>query len=334
MPPSVESRRAPPGGASGDADSRPVTAGRWLLYRVGEGLWRLLLRVLRVMRPDRFKRLFTPLLGALVRCVVPSRRIVAVMDAALGDSHTPAARRALAGGVQETMAENIVDCLVQMGAPEVLEGRLDIHGREHLQAALARGRGVIALGFHLGNFVLLPAAMEVAGHPVHGLIRFLDDRRLMNLVHRHSRAFHVELIPSLPRRDAVKRVLSVLRHNGIVVMLADNLKRGELEATLFGRPVRTARGFVSLALRTNAALLPIYLVRAGSGRLKLVIEPEIEMVRTGEMGADLAANMDRVLRLLEELVRRYPDQWYWLTVKLGPPSTGSDGSPERPENAA
>ena len=333
MPPSVEGRREPPGGSSSDAAARPVTTGRWLLYRVGEGLWRLLLWVLRVMRPDRFKRLFTPFLGALVRCVVASGRIVAVMDAALGDSHTPAAKHALARGVQETMAENVVDCLVQMGAPEVLEGRLDIHGQEHLQAALARGRGVIALGFHLGNFVLLPAAMAIADHPVHGLIRFLDDRRLMDLVRHHSRAFHVELIPSLPRRDAVKRILSVLRENGIVLMLADNLKRGELEATLFGRPVRTARGFVSLALRTNAAVLPIYLVRADSGRLQLVIEPEMEMVRTGEMGADLAANMSRILGTLERLVRRYPDQWYWLTVKLGQPSTGSDGDPERPANA-
>ncbi len=289
---------------------------RALIYRVWEGLWRFLVQVLRVIPPDRFKRLFTPILTPLVRCAVPRRRIVAVMDAAFGDSYTPAAKRGLARGVQQRIVENALDCLVQMGYPERLRGVLDIQGQENLDAALAKGRGVIALSFHLGNFVLLSAAMAAAGCPVHTLIRFLDDERLNNLMLHHSRSFFTELMPSLPRREAVKKILGTLRDNGAVMMLADNLKRGELETTLFGQPVRTARGFVSLALRTGAAVLPVYLVRGRSGGLQLVIEPEMEMVRTGEMGADLAANTDRIMRLLEELVRRYPDQWYWLTVKL------------------
>ena len=289
---------------------------RALIYRVWEGLWRFLIQVLRVTPPERFKRLCTPVLTLLVRCAVPRRRIVAIMDAAFGDSYTPAAKRGLARGVQQRIVENVLDCLVQMGYPERLRGVLDIQGQENLDAALAKGRGVIALSFHLGNFVLLSAAMAAAGCPVHTLVRFLDDERLNNLVLHHSRAFFTELMPSLPRREAVKKILGALRDNGAVMMLADNLKRGELETTLFGQPVRTARGFVSLALRTGAAVLPVYLVRGHSGGLQLVIEPEMEMVRTGEMGADLAANTDRIMRLLEELVRRYPDQWYWLTVKL------------------
>ena len=317
MPPSADSARDHASGPSTEDATRPVTTVRWLAYRLGEGLWRLLLRVLGVMPPGRFKRVFTPVVGFVVFCAVPRRRIIAVMDAAFDDSRTTAAKRALARGVQRTIAENIVDCLVQMGCPERLREVLDIRGLEHLEAALSKGHGVIALGFHLGNFVLLTAAMGVAGHPVHGLIRFPDDERLADLVRHHSRSFHVELIPSLPRRQAVGRILAALRDNGTVLMLADNLKRGELETSLFGQPVRTARGFVSLALRTRAAVVPIYLVRGREGRLQLVIEPEMEMVRSGELGADLAANTGRIMRLLEELVRRYPDQWYWLTVRLG-----------------
>ncbi len=324
MPPSADSARDPSAGAVAEEATRPVKTTRWLAYRLGEGLWRLLVRVLRVMPPDRFKRLFTPVVVSLVVCAVPRRRIVAVMDAAFGGSYTAAAKRGLARGVQRRIVENVLDCLIQMGYPERLREVLDIQGLEHLEAAVSKGRGVIALGFHLGNFILLTAAMGVAGHPVHGLLRFLDDERLMNLVLHHSRSFHTRLIPSLPRREAVKRILAVLRDNRIVVMLADNLKRGELETTLFGQPVRTARGFVSLALRTRAAVVPVYLVRGHDGRLQLVIEPEMEMVRTGDLGADLTANTDRIMRLLEELVRRYPDQWYWLTVRLGLGSAGAE----------
>ena len=336
MPRFADSARRP----SDKSTTGPVTTVRWLTFRVWEGLLRLFVQLLRVTPPERFKRLFTPLLGLLVLCAVPRRRIVAVMDAAFGASYTPAAKRGLARGVQRRIVENILDCLVQTGYPERLQGVLDVRGREHLDAALAKGRGVIALGFHLGNFVLLSAAMGAIGYPVHSLVRFLDDERLMNLVLHHSRSFFTELMPSLPRREAVKRILAALRDNGAVLMLADNLKRGELETTFFGQPVRTARGFVSLALRTRAAVLPVYLVRGYSGELQLVIEPEMEMVRTGEMGADVAANTNRIMRRLEELVRRYPDQWYWLTVKLAPQAgvlsheEGTDTTPPTPRAVA
>ena len=316
LPRSADTAREPSDRPLTEPAAGPVTTARWMIFRVWEGLWRFLVRVLRVMPPERFKCLFTPLLKPLVLCAVPRRRIVALMDAAFGDSYTPAAKRGLAKGVQRRIVENALDCIVQMGYPERLRGVLDVRGREHLEAALAKGHGVIALSFHLGNFALLSAAMGAAGYPVHFLVRFPDDERLMNLMLYHSRSFFTELMPSLPRRQAVKRILAALRDNGIVLMLADNLKRGELETTLFGQPVRTARGVVSLALRTRATVLPVYLVRSHSGGLQLVIEPEMEMVRTGELGADVVTNTDGIMRLLEDLVRRYPDQWYWLTVRL------------------
>ncbi|MCY4489602.1 MAG: lysophospholipid acyltransferase family protein [Deltaproteobacteria bacterium] len=316
MPPSANIASQPADRSEAKPVARHVSTTRWLVYSVWAGLWRLLVQIMRVTPPHRFMRLFAPVLRCLTLCAVSRRRIVALMDAAFGDAYTLAAKRGLARGVQQRIAENVLDCLVQMGYPERLRGVLDVQGQEHLEAALAKGRGAIALSFHLGNFVLLTAAMGVAGYPVHILLRVLDDERLWNLVLHHSRSFFTELIPSFPRREAVKRLLGVLRDNGTVVMLADNLKRGELETTLFGQPVRTARGVVSLALRTRAPVLPVFLVRSYSGRLRLVIEPEMEMERTGDLSADLAANTGRIMRLLEDLVRRYPDQWYWLTAKL------------------
>ena len=316
MPQSAHTARQPAGQSVTKQATRQVSPLQWLAYRVWEGLWRLLVRVMRMMPPLWFMRLAAPVLRSLAVCAVSRRRIVAVMDAAFGDMYTPAAKRGLARGVQHRIAENVLACLVQMGYPERLRGVLDVDGREHLETALAKGRGTIALSFHLGNFLLLAAAMGVAGHRVHSLMRFLDDERLTKLVLHHSRSFFTELIPSLPRREAVKRILGTLRDNGTVLMLADNLKRGELETTLFGQPVRTARGAVSLALRTRAPVMPVYLVRGHAGRLCLVIEREMEMERTGDVAADLATNTGRIMRLLEDLVRRYPDQWYWLTVKL------------------
>jgi hypothetical protein len=60
----------------------------------------------------------------------------------------------------------------------------------------------------------------------------------------------------------------------------------------------------------------MYLVRNYQGSMQLVIEPELEMVRNGMLAENITNNTRRVVRYLESLIRRYPDQWNWLTVRL------------------
>ena len=62
--------------------------------------------------------------------------------------------------------------------------------------------------------------------------------------------------------------------------------------------------------------MPMYLVRQYHGTMELVIEPEVEMVRNGALANDIAENTQRVVLYLESLIRRYPDQWNWLTVRM------------------
>ena len=302
---------------------------RALFFRVCAGLARVLLRLLRRMSAERFGRLARPVVRTFVSLAVSRRRMTAVMDAAFGESCAPATKRGLAKGVQRQCADGIVDCLIHVGHPERLRGMVRVRGLEHLDAALRRGRGVVALGFHFGNFLLLGAALGLRGYTVHCLFRFLEDERFMELVLDHSRRFFAGLIPSIPARDAVRKILTVLRGNDVVLILGDSLKRGEIETWLFGRPVRSSRGAASLAIRSGAAVLPVYLVRGYDGGLELVVEEEMEMVRTGDLRRDVQVNTDRFMERLEDLVRRYPDQWYWLTARIPP---GDEAPP--PEGVA
>ena len=302
--------------------NRPQRTTQWLFFRVCGGLLHVLFRVLRTTSPEGFRRFARPVVRLVLSLALSRRRLVTVMDAAFGASWAPATKLGLARGVQRQCAEAAVDSLLHLGHPERLRGVLRVRGLEHLDAALAKGHGVIALGFHLGNFLLVGAGLGLRGYSIHCLFRFLDDERFMDVVLRHSRAFFAGLIPSMPRRDAVGKILAVLRDNQTVLILGDNLKRGEVETRLFGRPVRSARGPVSLALRSGAAVLPVYLIRNDSGELELVIEEELKLARTGDLHADLQANTDRIMECLEALIRRYPDQWYWLTAKI-PPRRGA-----------
>lgn len=308
-------------GGGGRAPKRkrvaPGERRAWLLYRITELTWHLSRWLLDALPADIFRLVATPFIRAVILFAVPKRRIVGILDAAFGHSYARGTKRGMATGVQQHFAASVVDCLLHMRHPDRLRANLRIEGLEHLDAALAQQKGVIALSFHLGNFLLVGAALTLKGYVVHSLFRFFDDPKIMELVHRDSHCFFSSLIPSLPRREAVKEILEALKANETVLILADNLKRGEIETTLFDQPVRSARGPISLAIRSSAAVLPMYLIRDRAGGLKLVIEPEMELVRTERLVSDIAANTHRLIRHLEDLIRRYPDQWHWLTARLG-----------------
>ena len=296
---------------------------QWILYRCLEGSFLLLLGVARILPPTAFRLVSAPALALLIAVLVPRRRIVRNLGAAFGEIYSAATKKGLAKGVQEHFARNLVDCFLQLAHPDHIRTIATIRGRENLQAALAKGKGVIALGAHIGNFVLVGTCLGIEGYPFHTLFRVPLEPRIRTIVDTYLvPRLHQRVIPSRPKRAAVRQILSALKRNEIVFILGDNLKKGKVETLLFGQRVPSPRGPVSLALRSGAAVVPLYLIRNYQGGLELVIEPEITMERNGSLGADITNNTRHMVGYLEKLIRRYPDQWSWLTVRMRRYRTG------------
>ncbi len=287
-----------------------------LLYRTCEAAFYFFYTLLKPLSPSVFSKVAYPFLWLFVSLVIPKRRVVKNLSAAFGESYSLATKKGLARGVQEQFIQNLLDCFGQISDHEHARRTITIAGMEYLQSALQGGKGVIALGAHIGNFVLLGTRVGLEGHRFHTLFRIPDDRRIKKAIARYLPHYHQSVIPSLPRRAAVRSILAALKRNEIVYILGDNLKKGRIEALLFGQRVPSPRGPVSLALRSGAPLVPMYLVRQYHGAMELVIEPEVEMVRNGALANDIAENTQRVVLYLESLIRRYPDQWNWLTVRM------------------
>ena len=87
-----------------------------------------------------------------------------------------------------------------------------IEGKEHLESALRKGKGVITFGAHIGNFVLL----GTDGHQFHTLFRIPNDNRIQKLIATFLPNYHQSVIPSRPARSAVTKVLAALKRNEIV----------------------------------------------------------------------------------------------------------------------
>jgi KDO2-lipid IV(A) lauroyltransferase len=194
-----------------------------------------------------------------------------------------------------------------------------IEGEEYLKRALEKGKGVIALGAHLGNFTMVGPRLAAAGYPFSILVRHPPDQRLARLIDGYRARVGVKTISAKPRWQAARQILGALRRNEVVFILPDVFKSGRVNAQFLGSAVYVRRGPVTLALRAGAAVVPMFVTRDAEDRLTLRISPEINLVKTGDLQQDVAANLDLFIRHLEGMVRRYPDQWCRLSRK-GPQS--------------
>jgi KDO2-lipid IV(A) lauroyltransferase len=158
---------------------------------------------------------------------------------------------------------------------------------------------------------LSAAAAALLIKPAVAVYRTLDSALLEHIVLRVRSAAGNTLIP---KEHAMRAMIRSLKRNEIVGILIDqNVAWYEgVFVDYFGRPACTTNGLALLALHTKAPVLPGYIVRLHDGRYRLVIGPEVEITRTGDRDADVLANTQRFTKVIEDTVRRYPDQWFWV----------------------
>ena len=185
-------------------------------------------------------------------------------------------------------------------------------GFENFVAAHHRGKGVLYLTGHMGAWELGPPAQALFGFPLHFLVRPIDNPRVHALVNRY-RCFSGNV--PVDKTNSVRTVLRVLRSGGAVGILMDlNALPGEgVFVDFFGVPACTTTGLARLALQTDAAVIPVYCYWDPQMRkYGLRFEPALDLVRSGDLDADVLANTQRFTRVIEDFARRHPDQWLWI----------------------
>ena len=196
--------------------------------------------------------------------------------------------------------------------PESVRQIITIDGMENYHAAKARGKGLIYLTGHMGAWELAPFAQALNGHPLHFLVRPLENPRVNALVDSYRRLAGNRTID---KNEAVREMLRVLRENGDVGVLMDvnsSLEEGVF-VPFFGVLACTSSGVARIALRTDCAVMPGYVYwNERERRYHLQLDPAIELVRTGDTEADVIANTARFVRVFESYARRFPDQWLWV----------------------
>jgi len=194
---------------------------------------------------------------------------------------------------------------------ETIDKWVEIEGMEYVDAALSQNKGALSIVAHFGNWELLTIAIPMLVRPMYIVYRPLDSPVIDNMV-EYVRTMHGNSL--IPKGGSGKKVLELLKENQIIGILSDqNVARYEgVFVDFFGRPACTGVGLAVMAMRSGAPVVPVFMARQKSGKYKLIFKPHVEAVCTDNYDTDLVVNTQCFTKIVEDVVREYPDQWFWF----------------------
>ena len=250
-------------------------------------------------------------LGSLTWPLVPAKRRKMATDnvvQCLGVSEQEAERIAKASWVRfGPMAFEVLRFPRFKGR---LYERVELEGLDEVKKLLALGRGVVFATSHCGNWELLGGALAEAGVPLvavgmkqkeSGSDRFITENR--SLVGMH-----------VTYKNDVREMFRMLKEGWAIGLLMDQdvSARDGIVIDWFGRPTNFAQGPATLARHQGLPIIPIYITRLPDGRHRGIIHAPIPVSRTKDKKADILEATRAVGRVLEEHIRRHPEEWFWL----------------------
>jgi Kdo2-lipid IVA lauroyltransferase/acyltransferase len=195
---------------------------------------------------------------------------------------------------------------------ENIEQIVVIDGHENFLEGQRRGKGVLVLTGHIGAWELSSFAHALYGYPLHYMARPLDNKRIDALVNGYRCLSGNQPIF---KNESARVMLKVLKEAGTIGILADqNTMPDEgVFVDFFGKTACSTSGIARVALHTDAAVVPGYAVwDEDSGKYRLRFEPVVELIRTGDTERDVFENTQKFTKVIEEIIRRYPEQWVWV----------------------
>ncbi|MFH1504697.1 MAG: lysophospholipid acyltransferase family protein [Candidatus Omnitrophota bacterium] len=210
------------------------------------------------------------------------------------------------------MAQGTFELLYSLRNPDHLKN-IRLEGRKFLDKAFKKGKGVIILTAHLGNFPLMNLKLAKAGFRINIVARPMRDERAGDYLHNLRIKAGIKTIFSYPRKECIGGIVKALRFNeAVIIQMDQNFGTGGVWVKFFGKLAATPVGPIALALRTGAAVVPLYITREARGKHCIKIFPEESLIRTKDKNETILLNAIKFTRIIESWVEKSAGQWSWI----------------------
>jgi Kdo2-lipid IVA lauroyltransferase/acyltransferase len=195
--------------------------------------------------------------------------------------------------------------------PRRLSSLVTIQGSEHLKAAVEKGRGVVFVTGHIGNWELMAGAVA-SSFPVSVVAAPIEPEPVNEMILGLRSGMGVKTIVRT-RPGAAKELIRIFRENRILGILIDqDTDVDGAFVDFMGRPAWTPTAAAQMAIKFGAPVVFGYIQRTGNGRHTVTIEGPLDLTRSGNDEEDIRTNTAMFTKMIEEVIRRNPAQWVWM----------------------
>jgi KDO2-lipid IV(A) lauroyltransferase len=192
-----------------------------------------------------------------------------------------------------------------------IEEIVSLEGEEHLIDALGKGKGVIFLSAHIGNWEYGAALLAHRGFQINAIGAEQRDSRITEMIAELRRSAGVKPIG---KGFDLKTALSCLRASEILAVLLDqDAREFGVVSPFLGIPASTPAGPIKLARKFGSPVVPVHVVRNKDGvHLSMTIEPALKGPMGADFGVDVQYAVDKCNEVISSWIRESPDQWLWM----------------------
>jgi KDO2-lipid IV(A) lauroyltransferase len=219
-----------------------------------------------------------------------------------------------------SFVETVSFCLSKNKQKIILENTC-IQGKENIDKILDKGKGVLLVTAHFGNFTLLPFKLHREGYPIYIVVKGSNNPWIVNQVQYLINRIELPYIPVNPWKICFNEIQNVLKRNEVVALLVDEKRRrGGIYVNFFGEPSSTTRGPATISLRSGAAIVPAFILRNSDYTHEVLIEePIICPDNSFSQNEKIFFLTQKYSEVVEKYIRMYPALWTWTNLKWKPP---------------
>ncbi len=230
---------------------------------------------------------------------------------AFADSKSPAELKAVTKRLFQNYGQNFIDLFrMPLITPKNFDRLITVEGKDRVEACLKEGKGAIVLAMHFGSWELASLSCAMMGLPYKVMVKAQTKySRLDELLNWHrSCGGFVVLSRGMGTRDFVRG----LKNNEVIGMVADQGGRDGVLAPFFGRNASMSVGAIRMGLKWGVPICLSIIHREKGTRHRMVIRERLELIHTGDMERDVASNVAKVAKIMEEYIRQYPSEYMWF----------------------